>query len=261
MRRIFEWIGGFAIVAFSFYFTDRVSLLVANKSDLMQEIKAVSAEYEETPVDAIIDEEDNSIIPGKFGRTVNNQESYLSMHDFGMFNENYLVYDYVKPEKSLEDNKDKYILSGNKNKRQVSLVVLENSEIVNYLDSLKKTYNLSVEEMVEKEDNVELINGASEKDKFADLNTKLKGKNKICIKDVSDESLCKKNDYYLINPQLKLTSTNLIEVKNALVPGSIILLTSSAKLDSLKVILNELEYKDLEIVHISKLIDEKERGR
>ncbi len=261
MRRIFEWIGGFAIVAFSFYFTDKVSLLVANKSDLMQEIKAVSAEYEESPIDAVIDEEDNTIVPGKFGRTVNNQESYLSMHDFGMFNENYLVYDYVKPEKSLEDNKDKYILAGNKNKRQVSLVVSDNQEIVNYLDSSNRKYNLAVDEMIEPNENVELLNGASTKEKFNSLNSKLKDASKLCLKDVSDEALCKKNKYFLIDPKIKLTSTNLIEAKNAIEPGSIILLTSSAKLESLKVILNELEYKDLEIVHISKLIDEKERGR
>ena len=135
MRRIFEWVGGFALIAFSFYFTDRVSLMVANKSELMQSIKAVSATYKTTPVDAIIDNESNSIIPGKYGKIVNDQESYLNMHDFGTFNENYLIFDFVKPKTSLDDNKDKYIKGGNPSNRNISLIVKNNDEVIKYLDT------------------------------------------------------------------------------------------------------------------------------
>ncbi len=263
MRKIFEWVGGFAIVAFSFYFTDKVSLLVASKSDLMQEIKAVSAEYEMKPVDAIIDDEANTIVPGQFGRKVNNQESYLSMHDFGSFNENYLVYDYVKPQKSLEDNKDKYIMSGNKNNRQVSLIVVDNDDVSKFLVESNIPFDQTTDGCnVEKANSlIELINTSTSKDKFNALSNRLKDKAKICLKDRSDEVLCKKNGYYIIDAHLKLTGTNLIEIKNALEPGSIILLTPTAKTENIKMILNEIEYKDLQIVHISKLIDEKERGR
>lgn len=83
MRKIFEWLGGFALVVFSFYFTDKVSMMVANKSELMQEIKTVSSTYELEAEDAVINVKENSIIPGRFGRVVNSEESYLSMHDFG----------------------------------------------------------------------------------------------------------------------------------------------------------------------------------
>lgn len=261
MRRIFEWIGGFAIVAFSFYFTDKVSLLVAAKSDLMGEIKAVSASYEEKPVDAIIDDDEGTIVPGKFGRTVNDQESYLSMHDFGSFNENYLVYDFIKPEKSLEDHKDKYITSGNKSNRQVSIIVENNEEAKKFLINSKVPFNEVRKEFLEENENIELINGANTKDEFNALNSKLKGKSKLCLKDESDIALCKKNGYYLIDPKLKLTSTNILEIKSSLDPGSIILFSSTAKLEDIKLILKELEYKDLSTVHISKLIDEKESTR
>ena len=102
MKRIFEWIGGFALIAFSFYFTDRVSLLVASKSDLMLEIREVSKEYKEDAIDAKINKNDNTIVPGKYGRKGDENESYLSMHSFGVFNENYLVYTPIKPSKSIE---------------------------------------------------------------------------------------------------------------------------------------------------------------
>lgn len=261
MRKIFEWIGGFAIVAFSFYFTDKVSLLVANKSDLMQEIKAVSSVYEESPVDAQIDDENNSIIPGEFGRTVNSQESYLSMHDFGSFNENYLVFDYIKPKKSLEDNKDKYITSGIKSKRQISIISLNNLDISQYLEASKVPFNKVVDSFDQKNESIELINGASIKDKFNALNSKLTKESKFCLKEFSNIDLCKKNDYYLVDPQIKLNSSNLIEVKNSIGPGSIILVTSTAKLEDLKVIMSDIDRKDLSIVLLSKLVDERERSR
>ncbi len=257
MRRIFEWIGGFALIAFSFYFTDRVSLLVANKSDLMQEIKAVSKDYEEEPIDAVINVTDNSIIPGKFGRSVNSQESYLEMHDFGKFNENYLIYDYIKPKKSLEDNKDKYILSGNPKNRYISLILMPNEQLEKYLTGANILFNLVTSDSKEMTENIEIINGTKTKEEFNTMNSKLDNDKKLCLKGESMEPLCKKNDYYLLDPKLTLNNTNLIEIKNSLAPGSIILISSSVKLENLKLILNEIEFKDLEIVHISKLIKRK----
>ncbi len=258
MRKIFSWIGGFALIAFSFYFTDRVSLLVAQKSDLMQEIKMVSSTYEESPVDAVIDKETNTIIPGKFGRSVNNQESYLGMHDFGSFNENYLVFDYIKPQKSLEDNKDKYILKGNPKNRKTSFILMPNEEIEEFLDTKGILYDLVIDSPKELRENVEYINGAKNKETFNALSSGIDNKKKICLKGESDETLCKKNRYYLIDTKQVLTNSNLSKIKSSLAPGSIILISSGVKLENFKIILNEVQFKDLEIVHISNLIDEKE---
>lgn len=258
MRRIFEWVGGFALIAFSFYFTDKVSLLVASKSDLMQEIKAVSSIYETEAEDATINEQDNTIVPGKFGRTVNSQESYLEMHDFGSFNENYLVFDYIKPEKSLEDHKDKFITSGNPEFRRVGFIVIDNDEVESYFNSDGVQYDKVVREYDSFDENVELINGAEEKREFMTIDTKVKNAARICVKNASNIDLCKKYKYYLIDSNLELTSSNLIEIKNNVGPGSIILVTSGAKVEDVKLIKNEIEYKDLDIVHISKLISEKE---
>ncbi len=259
MRKIFEWIGGFALIAFSFYFTDKVSLLVANKSELMQEIKEVSAEYETKPVDAKIDVSNNTIIPGKFGKKINSEESYISMHDFGSFNETYLVYDYVKPEYSLEDHKDKFITSGNPENRQVSIIVENNTEIETYLNEKKIMYDKLVDSYIEASANVELINAASTQDKFSSLDSKLKNKTRICIKNESLIESCIKKKYYLIDPGIKLDNTHISEFKNRLSPGSIILISSGVKVENLKSLLQEIEFKDFDVVFISKLIDEKER--
>ncbi len=257
MRRIFEFVGGFALIAFSFYFTDRVSLLVQNKSELMQEIKAVSSIYEEVPVDAIINTNENTITPGKYGRVVDTEESYLQMHDFGSFNENYLVYDYIKPNKSLEDNRDKFITTGNKTIRKVGFIIMDNKDVMDYFNSKNIPYDIVLKNYESTNDGVEVINGGEEKREFNSINSKV-GDVKLCLKDVSDMELCKKNSYYLIAPKNVLNSTNFLDIKNNVEPGSITLITSTAKLEEVKLILNEIEYKDLEIVNIYELINEKE---
>lgn len=253
MRRIFEWIGGFALIAFSFYFTDKVSLLVASKSELMQEIQTVSANYEVEPVDAKI--EDESIIPGKYGKKVDDKESYLSMHEFGSFNENYLVFDYLKPKNSLEDNKDKFIISGNPDNRNISIISLGNKDIENYLNSEKIDYDLVVTEYIKNPENVELINGADTKELFNKLDSQLE--TKICLNNESDIDSCKKRSYYLLNPEKSLNGTNLITLKDSIASGDIILITSGAKLEDFMLLKKEIEYKDLNIVFVSKLISEK----
>ncbi len=257
MRKIFEWLGGFALVVFSFYFTDKVSLMVANKSDLMQEIKAVSSTYELEAEDAVIDIKDNTIVPGRFGRIVNSEESYLSMHDFGSFNENFLVFDYIKPKNSLEDNKDKFITSGNPKNRQISFIVVENEEIEKFFDESKIEYNKVLKNYSSVSTNVEIINGAATKSDFSEMHAKLKNISKLCLKEESNIELCEKQSYYLLSPSVTFTNTNLIDVKNSVRPGAIILIASGVTKENVKFILKEIDYKDLDIVHISKLIDEK----
>lgn len=257
MRRIFEWIGGFALIAFSFYFTDKVSLLVASKSDLMKEIEAVSSIYETKSVDAVINTIDNTIIPGKYGRVVNSQESYLEMHDFGSFNENYLVFDYIKPEKSLEDNKDKFITSGNKEKRRISFII-DNEEVEKYFDSEEIKYDKMLKKYESVKDNAEIINGANNKIDFKEIDSKVKNTAKICLKGESDIELCKKNGYYLVDAKSLSTQNDFMQVKNNIAPGAIILVKTGAKLENVKYILDEVNYKDLEIVKLSMLISEKE---
>lgn len=257
MKKIFEWFGGFALIAFSFYFTDRVSLMVASKSDLMNEIKAVSAEYDTDYVDASINTENNTIVPGLYGKHVNAEESYLKMNDFGSLNENYLMFDYVKPKVSLENNKDKYITNGNPRNKQVSIIIEHDTELENYLNTLNIKYNIIVtSENQPSFTTSEFINGEYDKDYFIDLNSKLNDGVAICIKDYSNIEMCKNFNYYIIAPQLNLQNSNIVEVKNSVTAGSLILVSSNAKLENVKLLLNEIKYKDLQIVFVSTLINE-----
>ena len=254
MKKIFSWLGGFALIAFSFYFTDQVTLLVASKSELMEEIKSVSANYTVPAVNAIVDVSSNTIIPGKYGKVVDDNSSYLSMHEFGIFNENYLVYKKIKPDKSLEDNKDKFIIKGNPNTRSMSFIINDNDDVMNYFMNNKIEFSLIARDKNDLKYDVSYINGASVKDDFKLLDKRLD--NKMCLKDYSDIDLCKKYGYYLISTNNILNSSNLLLIKKQTSTGVIVLIDKSAKLDDVKILLNDIRFKDLSIIKISDLISE-----
>ena len=130
-------------IILSFYFTDKLMILVDNKNPLMQTIIKEETNYNIKPVNAEI--KDNTIIPGLNGKKVNRHKSLIKMEEFSKFNEIYLKYDEITPDISLKDNKDKIIVKGNKLKNKVALIVEENTLIENYLNdnNIKYSYILN----------------------------------------------------------------------------------------------------------------------
>ena len=64
--------------------------LVNRKDPLMNKINLLKDKYEILPVNAIL--EDNTIIPGIKGKSVNLDKSYENMKKSGIFREDYLIY-------------------------------------------------------------------------------------------------------------------------------------------------------------------------
>ena len=134
--KYFKLIGIMSLLVFSFYLTDLATEFAINSNPLMQTIKDNSKNYNTTSVNATIN--NNTIIPGIKGKVVNEIESFLNMKDFGSFNSNYLLYDLIEPEISLNNNKEKIIISGNKKIRQVTLLVRD----TNLIEYLKNNLNI-----------------------------------------------------------------------------------------------------------------------
>ena len=132
MRKYYQYLGLALIMVFSFYYTEKIALIVLNKNPLMQEINQEKVNYEEAFVNASI--EGDYIIPGINGLLVNARESFYNMQELEVFNQYYLVYEQVKPEISLEDNKDKIINKGNAKLKQVSFILEDTSSISEYLE-------------------------------------------------------------------------------------------------------------------------------
>ncbi len=254
--KYFRLLGIMSLLVFSFYLTDRVTELAINTNPLMQNIKSNMVNYEVKSVDAIIDK--NTIIPGIKGKKVNEMESFLNMKDFGSFNDTYLIYDKYSPNISLDDNKDKIIISGNKNIRQVSIIVDDNKSIVKYLDSNKIKYSklINLNSMLDYNEN---INGEGSEKSFNDLDTLLNKKKlnkKICVLDYSNIKVCKNKKYYIVNPNMKINNNNYVNIINNINNGSIILVDNNLMLDNFKVLLSKLKSNDLKIVYLSEIIKE-----
>lgn len=245
------------VSVFSFYISDKLLLMVEGMSPLMQTINEVKDFKEYEPVNAIID--GNTIIPGKKGRTINKRETYLKMNDFGTFNETFFVYDYQKPDISLYDNLDKVIIKGNSNS-DLSLIV-EGNTYDEYLTGNKINYTKVIDdnERIIKNDLVSYINGNLEKSEFYDLNYYLKRNkknSKMCLVGLSNMNICSELKYYLIEPNVDLYHSNVASVKTNLQAGDIIFVHNNVSLAELKIIINEVNYKGLNIVKLGELIKE-----
>lgn len=252
--KYFKLIGIMSLLVFSFYLTDLATEFAINSNPLMQTIKDNSKNYNTTSVNATIN--NNTIIPGIKGKVVNEMESFLNMKDFGSFNSNYLLYDLIEPEISLNNNKEKIIISGNKKLRQVALLVRD-TNLIEYLKNNKYKYTklIKYDDLLDKDN----VNIESDRLKFLDVDTLLNKKelnNKICILDYSNIENCKKKKYYIVKPNIVIKNNNMVSNISNIDNGSIIYLSDNLSLDNLKIIINLIKRKDMKLVYLSEIIKE-----
>ncbi len=255
MKDITSYFFIIAFLIFSFFYTEKIISYVQTKDPLYESINSKKNNYNIEYVDSIIDE--NTIIPGLNGLKIDVRDSFFNMKSINTFNEKSLIYEEVQPKISLEDNKDKTIISGNKQKKSISLI-FEGSK---YLGEYK---NYNVDLLSNKDtkfyNGIEYINNETEKeyfDYFETLLNKYKINKDICIINSLNKNICKSNKKYLIKPSLTLNNSNLIKVKNNIDNGSIILIKDTASIQDINLLIKYIESKDINIVFLSKLISEK----
>ncbi|MEG1648144.1 MAG: hypothetical protein RR325_05220 [Bacilli bacterium] len=253
--KFFKYFSVFAIMIFSFYYTDKIANFLLEKNQLYVEINSKKDDYKIESVSAIID--GNFIIPGIEGVSVNTKESYFNMLGIEKFNKYYLVYSKVSPEISIENNKDKIIKNGNRNKSAISFII-EDEIIASYFKrkDIKVDY-LVTEETFNKDNFFEQINNDTVNYKKVESLLNKNNLNKhICIINKDNEELCRKNKSYLIKPNIILNNINFLEVKNKITKGDIVHVKGLSSIENLNLLINTIKYKDLSIVTLSILIDE-----
>ena len=117
-------IGLFCLFIISFIYTEKVIHISLDQDEIMLKIK----EYKDNnipPTNAIIN--NNTIIPGSVGKSINNEASYKAMKKISYFEPSLLVYENIYPEISIYNNYDKYIIRGNTNNKSVSLLYILNT--------------------------------------------------------------------------------------------------------------------------------------
>jgi hypothetical protein len=256
MKKIYKTLGLLSLMVFSFYYTDKIAIIMQNKSPIMQSIKSVEDDYLVSATNATI--EGDYIVPGISGRMVNETKSYVNMKSFGIFNEYYLIFDKVKPDISLNDNLDKIIKSGNKERNSVAFLIEDNSLIKNYLKENNIPASILITESTYETNNFfEQIN--NDKDKYNNVESLLNKNNQntnICYYKNLSQEFCKKNKKYLVEETFYLNSQNIVNAKNSVESGAIILIKNSAKLEEFKLLVKEINFKGLDIVSLSNLIIE-----
>ncbi len=259
MKKIFEMIGFTFLLLFTLTYSDQISLFIKENDQIVKEIRNVSDEYYEEPIDAFIS--DNTIIPGISGFKIDVWESYNNMSKIGVFNENLIELDNIKPNISIIDNYDKYIISGNESINQIYLVFSKEDETLikqtmNILNSKHARGNFLMNNNFISL-NSELIDTLVShghniliKDNFKNSQELLyKQKNNFCyLNNFNDDILkeCSHNKIYTIVSNINVKNNYLINLKNNLNNGLIIEFELSNQLTKeLPSMIEYMDYRDI----------------
>ncbi len=254
--KYFRYIGILAICAFSFIYTEKIANLTLENSEIYQEIKRVANDYNEAFVNAEVN--DDYIIPGLNGKKVNVKNSFYNMKDINTFNSYYLIYDTSYPEVTLENNKDKIVNRGNSYKKSISFILEYNKEIINYFNENNIKASVLVDlNSYNKNEKLEQIN--NEIDNYNDLEVlinKYSTNTNICYVTSKNEKLCRKKEKYLVKTDKILTNNTVISLKNNVESGDIYYVSKNADVSNIKILINSIIYKDLDIISLSKMLSE-----
>lgn len=241
-------------MCFSFIYTEKTVTIVKESDLLMTEIKQEKDKYYVKPINSIIN--DQYIIPGLNGKEVDVDKSYEIIKKVGKYSPNLLVYKDIKPELSILNNYDKYIISGNQNKKEVTLI-FKGKKIDNIINILE-TNNITSSFLIDNNQNIQnLINT---KHIIIDNNKNIKQKTKYCYTEQDNNDLlkkCSKQKKYTIKPSIITNKNPFIEIKNNLKNGSIISLEINQKLEKeLPIIIKYINSKGYIITNLEEFIKE-----
>ncbi|MGM9882261.1 MAG: hypothetical protein ACI31S_05400 [Bacilli bacterium] len=253
------------LVLFSFFYTDKIMNLINKKDPLMTTISEKSIEYKLEAVDATIT--DNKIIPGIKGREVDLDKSYEEMKLGGVFREDAIIFKYIYPSSSIDNNKDKYIIKGNSRKNEVAILYIVNSS--NDIEKVSKLNNISlfvssnylttsnINDLKDKEIYTYGKNGIYTSEILtsdsAIINRISNNRSVYCLTKEEDNevlNVCNSSDMFVIIPSI---IGDYLEVKNDLSSGSIILLNN---LNNFDLIVRYINSKGYNIVSLSTLLEE-----
>ena len=280
LKRIYSIIGFSILICFSFYYTDSAVNIVKKNDPIMKELIKVSSEYEVLPVDATLI--DNNIIPGISGTKLDIDASYSSMKRFGKFNSSLLKFIEVEPAISIINSYDKYIISGNKSKRNAFLIFKMNNtsyieEILTILisNNVEATFFLDFDTIVSSPDVLALLNKGKQniellgKNNYKETDLMMVGRTlrklnknnaRFCYLENEDKSvldICSKHKLYTVIPSILTNNYSYSDVKYKLSNGSIIKLDNNINtVRELKYIIRYIKQKGYCIKNLNEMLKE-----
>lgn len=272
LKKLFEHIGIISLFIFSFIFTEKTATVLKEQDEIMIKIKEVAPNYYIKPKEATII--DDTIIPGVNGTEIDIESSYYKMKKLNIFNETLLVQKIIKPQNKLEY--DKFIISGNKSKKEVSLLFLvydkeKIDEVLEILNQNNIKANIFVGGTFLEENNNKInqiskkhlignlsYNGDYNNPDFIWMSTIIKKfNNNYCYtENLNKETLkiCGKNNSYTIVPTLIIRTRPLMNISSSLNNGSIIsFYINNDVIKELNLTIKEIKKRGYDIVTLEEL--------
>ena len=270
--KLVKYIGILCLICMTFFYTEKVIEISINQDDIMIKIKDEEKYNNINPSNAII--KDDTIIPGSTGKSIDTNKSYKAMKKIGYYEPSLLVYNKVYPEISIYNNYNKYIISGNTNKKNISLIyIINNNNTIDNILSTIAVHNVKLNFFIDSSylnNNINIINklkdneiynygkmGIYTKDNLIItnniINNKSNNKSIYCLflnRDETSLNNCANNKMLSLIPA---TNINYLNIKNNLENGKIILIDNTKELNG---IIEYIKNKGYSIVPLSELIIE-----
>ena len=269
------------LMLFSFFYTNKSIELIRENDPIMKQIKETNTKYKVDPVNATII--GNKIIPGKSGKEIDYQKTYTKMKKYGTYNEVLTVLKEIEPAVSVDDYYDKYIVQGNAESKNVSLVfktdttsnLLSILNILNqknipatfFVDGLLLENNTSLfETMTQNNHELEILSYDNKYDEiYFDsalnyLSSITKREGKYCYAEYDQKEvieLCSKLKLHTIIPTIKTTTMPYKEIKDKLYNSAIISLPlSNITEEQLPAIIDYIKQKGYTFLSLEALLSE-----
>ncbi len=276
LKKTLEMIGLTVLICFSFILTEKTSTIMKDNDEIMTSLKENRETFEYASIDAkILNDE---IIPGISGKVVDIEESYQAMKKVGSYKTNLMVYKTILPEVSLTDNYDKYVVSGNRSKKQITLIFkIDNNQKIDDIVALLNKNKMQANFFVSSDwasSNINKIKDMSGsgynfgKLKYDDNNDLFKSIIKINTKQInhycySEEKntklleSCSKNKEYTILPSIVINDNLLATLMKNIQSGSIISISINKNTSKeLATTLDYIKSKGYRVVNLDNLLTE-----
>lgn len=280
-KKVIQVISVTFLMLFSFFYTNKSIELIRENDPIMKQIKETNIRYKVDPVNAIII--GNKIIPGKSGKEIDYQKTYAKMKKYGTYNETLTVLKEIEPAVSVDDYYDKYIVQGNTERKNVSLVfktdtisnLLSILNILNqkkipatfFVDGLLLENNTSLfETMTQNNHELEILSYDNKYDEiYFDsalnyLSSITKREGKYCYAEYDQKEvieLCSKLKLHTIIPTIKTITMPYKEIKDKLYNSAIISLPlSNITEEQLPAIIDYIKQKGYTFLSLEALLSE-----
>ena len=274
LKKIFKISAVLLLVGFSFFYTEKVTLIARNSDPIMRAIKKEESNKKVSNVNPVINNDE--YIMGINGCEIDVDKSYSKMRSVGEFKEELIV---MKETSNDKDLTEKYVIGGNNKEKKVSLIFIVNKDIDSNLTNYINDKNLKVNYFIDGkylEENMITVKFLSENsniyylgdnEEYSDENMlyhnnliSMNGSNepKYCFtsdKDNNTLKLC--NDYDMVTIKSDIIKDNIYKrIKDKLNNG-VIFAIDSDNIDEIKVSINYILSKGYNIISLEDLLSEK----